>query len=263
MRGTFRQRLEAMTSLVHELAVVKPLTDQHVHHRQRDGGIGADPRTHPDVCKLRSCRALGVDHDHAGAALLRGFQFRPLDRIGDLRIAADDQGAACIVDIFPSDNRQACDLSRDGATAAAQVLIDHPVRRANRAQHEGCDDRSAECSATRGADDGFRSIGAADFGEAIGNFVESLVPGDARPLAFTPRANAAVWVQQPVGIVGQARRPPNTLDAECTCGMWAGGIGRVVDDLAVFDGGERATVGRAFPAGGRIDAVCNGLGGLS
>ena len=67
--------------------------------RQRQGGISADLGPQPKVGELGDGRALGVDHDDARAALLRGLQLGPLHRIGDGEIAADDERAARVLDV--------------------------------------------------------------------------------------------------------------------------------------------------------------------
>ncbi len=149
-----------------ERLVVRPSADQHVRHGKRQGRVGADARRQPQVRDLRRLRALGVDRDDARAALLGGLQRRPLDGIGDRRVAPDDQRAARVVDVLAARDVEARDAGADRAAAAAQVLVDHEVGRADRAQHQGEDHAAAEIGAAGRAHDRLRPVAAAHLGEA-------------------------------------------------------------------------------------------------
>ena len=148
-----------------------------------------------------ACVRLGSIDDDARAALLGGLERGPLDRIGDARVAADDQRAARVVDVLAAGDVEAHGARAHGAAAAAQVLVDHPVGRADRAQRQRQDHAAAEIGAAGGADDRLGSV-----------FLAHLRPaGRPSPPAPRPRRRAPTCPRR-------ARRP----------GAWdgAGGWGR-------------------------------------
>src|SRR5262249_58120160 len=98
-----------------------------MNKRQCQRGIGADARRQPEVGDLCSWRALGVDYDQAGTALLGRLEGCPLDGVSNRRVAADDQRAARALDVLAARDVEAHGTRADRATAATQILVDHPV----------------------------------------------------------------------------------------------------------------------------------------
>ncbi len=72
--GKMRLDLGAEVGVTREISAVgEALLQQHVHHREGQGGVGARAQHQPDVGRLDSGRAINV-HDHElGAALLAGL----------------------------------------------------------------------------------------------------------------------------------------------------------------------------------------------
>ena len=85
------------------------------------------------------------------------LQCSPLHWIGDARVAPHDERAAGVADILSARDVEARDACANGPAAAAQVLVDHPVGRADRAQRQRQDQAAAEVGAAGCADDRFRS----------------------------------------------------------------------------------------------------------
>ena len=183
---------------------------------------GADPQ----VGHLRRLRALGVDDDHARAALLGGLQCCPLDRIGDRRVAADDQGATGVVDVLAAGDVEAHGARADGAAATAQVLVDHPVGRADRAHRQGEDHAAGEVGAARWRRRWPPARILPHLRQSLGHLAQRLIPGNARPLALAACAGAAHGIEQAVGAIGDAGRPADTFDAEGALGMGVVPVGR-------------------------------------
>ncbi len=256
LRGAPGEGLEAVAEARHEVLVVEALRDHHVDHGERQRRIRANARGEPQVGHLRRLGALGVDDDDTGAALLGGLEGSPFHGIGDRGVAADNEGTARVVDVLPARDVEAHGTRADGPATAAQVLVDHPVGRADRAHREGEDDAAREVGAAGGADDGLRPMLAPHLGQAVGHLVERLVPGDARPLALAARSGAAHWVEQAVLVIGDAGRTADALDAEGALGVRVLAVGLKVHHLALAHGGERAATGGAFPAGRWVHAVC-------
>ena len=98
--GAFGQGIEAVAVVRHVIAIIKVVGDHDVDHGERQRCVGADARGEPEIGDGCRRRAFRIDDDQLGAALLGGLQGRPLDRIGNGGIAADDQRAACVLDVL-------------------------------------------------------------------------------------------------------------------------------------------------------------------
>ena len=175
-----------------------------MHHRRRHRAVGAGPDHHMLVGRLRAGRAVRVDHDEMGTALLAGAGHvgHHVDLGGD-RIAAphDDQvglrhlarvGALHIA--HPGDPAGAHDGGADVRVLAriahdiAQTVDPVAVHQAHRAGEIIRPDRLG-------------AVPGGGLGESAGDPVQRLVPGDLAELGGTLRSGTQQRLHQPVGMV--------------------------------------------------------------
>ena len=189
-----REGIEAVTPVRHVVAVVEALVDQHLGHRERDRAVGARPRPQPEIRHLGRRGLERVDDEEARAARLRLLERHPLRRIGDQRIAPDDHDAGRVVDVLAARDVEAGHLLGDAAAAAAEILIDQPVRRADRARQLRHHEAAGEERAAHRARDCEGAMLLAYPHQAVGHFVERIVPRDRseRPLPRSPTRRSGV-----------------------------------------------------------------------
>ena len=158
------------------------------------------PGAEPEVSQVAGRDALGVHDDDARAAGPGALERLPLDGVGHGRVAAHHQRAARALDVLAAVDVQTGDPLGDRPAAAAEVLVDHPVRRADGAQEQRHRQAPGEEGAGDGADDGERAPAAAHLGQAVGHQVERVVPREPLPAPLAAGARAAQRVEQaPVG----------------------------------------------------------------
>src|SRR5262249_9746019 len=104
------------------------------------------------------------------------------------------------------------------AAAAAQILIDHPVGAAERAHQQRDDEAAAEEGAADRTGDGERAVLLAHRRQAIGHFVERLVPGNFFPLPAAARSGTAARTQHARWALRETGRAADAFDAERALG---------------------------------------------
>ena len=63
------ERSEAEGGPLDVVVVHQPLADEHMHHAQSEGAVGARSRLEMEIGELRGGRAVGIDAHDEGAAL--------------------------------------------------------------------------------------------------------------------------------------------------------------------------------------------------
>ncbi len=187
--------IEAVTPVRHVVAVVELLVDEHLDHRERDRAVGARSRPQPKIRHLGRRGLERVDDKQARAARLRLLERHPLRRIGDQRIAPDDHDAGRVVDILAARDVEAGHLLGNAAATAAEILIDQPVRRADRARQLRHHEATRKERAAHRARDCERAILLAycrTRPSAISSSASSHETGANRPLPRSPTRRSGV-----------------------------------------------------------------------
>ena len=254
------ERIEAVAPVRHVVAVVEALVDQHLGHRERDRAVGARPRPQPEIRHLGRRGPERVDDQDARAARLRLLERHPLRRIGDQRIAPDDHDAGRVVEVLAARDVEAGHLLGHAAAAAAQILVDQPVRRAERARQQRHHEAAGKERAAHRARDGEGAMLVADAREAVGHLVERIVPRDRSERPAAALADAAQRRAQPLLLIGPFLQRADALDAERAARTRMRGVRRDFGHLAVLDGEERAAQRGALPAGAGDDLRAGRLG---
>jgi len=71
------QRVKSQGMALDIISVVKAFVDDHVHHAQRQRGIGARQRRQVLIAFRRRQAAIGIDRNDSGAAAFRLLHARP------------------------------------------------------------------------------------------------------------------------------------------------------------------------------------------
>ena len=136
LRRPLGQRVEAVAPALDKVAVVAVVLHQPVDHRQSDGGIRAGPGPQPHIRDGRRRCLTGIDDHDAGTLRPGALEGLPLRRVGRIRIAPDDERTTGVVDILALADGQPRDPVAQRPAPAAQVLVHHPVGRAEGAQQQ-------------------------------------------------------------------------------------------------------------------------------
>ena len=181
----------------------------------------------PQTFRLRTTAALRIDHDEACPALLRCLQRRPFDRIGNGRVAPDDQRATRVLDVLVgicgSPGAKAL-LHAPGrgrvadAGAAVDVVGAHHV--ADELLHEVVFLIGAACGGDAG--DGIAAVFIADAEEVVGDVGVGLLPGCLLEAVGGPDEGFA----EPVGVVDETE---GKSSLEAGVGMIDLGVGGGLD----------------------------------
>ena len=201
--GAAAQRIESDRVSVDVVVIDEILRDQHVHHAERERGVGARNERHVLVALFRGLAAIRVDGDELRAAALRFLRLPPEVQIGNDRIAAPDQDQPAVrelLDVRPhrrADGRDPAGLAGGRADGAVEQRRAEPVEEA--AIHRAVL-QEPHRSRVGVRDDRLRAVGrSGDRAEPGRDGVERLVPGDALEAAFALPAHASHRVQHALG----------------------------------------------------------------
>ena len=206
--------------------VREPVTDDHVHHRQHHGDVGAGERLDEPVAagfvdRLGCHGADRVDDDEAGAPLASQLDGRPQVAVRQPGVRAPQQ-----------DQLRVFELQRIHAAAGA---IGHPQARTNsgstdgpkelRGPHvreeSGVDAHHGEEALVAGVGEGEHCLGAVLGDRCVqpfGDLGERFGPRDLFELARSLGADPAEWMQDAVGVVHAVDEPVD-LRAQLTGGV--------------------------------------------
>jgi hypothetical protein len=234
------------------VVVEQVFTDQHVHHAQRQRGIGARHQGDVLVAFFGGQGAVGIDRDQLGAAPLGFLHAHPEVQVRGDRVAAPDDDQFGVLELF----HVGADRTADGVFVAREA-----GGRAHGAVQEGRAQLVEEAHCHRFAlqqahgaaiavrQDGLR-IARGDRLQTRGDLVQCLVPGDLFELALALLADAAQRGQDAVRVVG-------AVDVARHLGAQHAGGGRMIRvalDLrrdAIFHGHvDGAGIGAIMGAGG-------------
>ncbi len=258
------QRVEAHGEARHVVGVVQALVDDHVHHRQRQRGVGTGP--HGDVvgALLGGEAAVGIDHHHARAPPLGLLHARPVVQVRGDGIRTPDQDQPRFLHALRIHAHAAAERDLDAHLAGRRAQRAIEQRRAEMEEEPAVHAREVEqahgARVAVGADR-FGPIRRVDDGlELRGDGRERLVPRDALPraLAGALAADAAMRIHHAVGGVG-AVEVARHLGAQRAIGEGVRFRAGHLDGHAVLHGGfERAGIGAVVRARALHDAHIEG-----
>ena len=159
-----------------EVLIEQRFINHHMDHGEADCGIGAGLRPQPQVGDTDGRDPLRIDDDDLPAALLQLFKCDPFYRVGFVGIAAHHQRTARVVDILAARDVESGRAQAHRAATAAEILVDHPVWRAEGTQQHHHGEAAPEIDVVAGAYERQRAVLLAHRGETIGGVIERLVP---------------------------------------------------------------------------------------
>ena len=102
-----------------------------------------------------------------------------------------------MIDVLAAGDVEAGGAQAHRTAAAAEVLIDHPVRRAERTQQQYDGEPTAEKNIIANADQRQRSVFLTNRGVMVRRVFQRLVPGDLLPFALAAFTDAAQRMVKP------------------------------------------------------------------
>ena len=200
-RGEFRrvdlaphgEFVEPQSVLVDVIAVREPFLDDDVHHRHRQGAVGAGLNRDVPVGQPRRTGADGIDDDELGTVPLGLLDERPMVRVGAERVAGPQDDVFGVDETLGVHARRMPDRHHVGGTGtriAEGALTDGGA--------ELVEEGIADVEAVDDALGAQIAVGKDRLGSALGDdglptardLVQSLVPSDARELAASLRTDA-------------------------------------------------------------------------
>ena len=188
----------------HISAVGQPVAEQHMHGGDGQRPVGARPQDEAHIGLFHGGRAVNVDDHDPGPALLAGAHGvgHHVD-LGMHRIGAPDDHAVALGHLLWIDAAEqagAGDIARPGSADADGLVLPRialggaqaPQPVALHMAHGACIEIGP---------DGFWTVLGLDMGEAGGDLVQRLVPGNGGELAAALGAAAAQRAGQPLGMV--------------------------------------------------------------
>ena len=200
------EKIESGGPLLYVLDVVQVLTDDHVHPRQQQGGVGRGPDREPVIGLGSHARESGVDNDHTGPPPPRIGEVLHDGVPGVLTDVAADQGET--LQAAPIDRLVSAD-SEPGRQLGS-LLPRAQAERRRRFGGIGCAPCLSEVLgepriACGVSEDGQRlwSVLVPDLEQAGGRVVEGLLPRHFAELAFASLSGPDHRRLEPVRILGK------------------------------------------------------------
>src|SRR5436853_2559051 len=248
------QSIKADCMPLYVVRVLQTAAGDHVHHRQSQRGVGSGPNLNMLVAMIHRVSSVGIDADYASAFFFRLLDLRPEVNIGAQRIRPpehDEPGPREVLGVSAVHAAKGVSYRfrtggrtyRERKPARAQAVEEAPIHA--RSVHD------AERSAGSERKYGFRTFFR--FGkslEALGDFVESLIPAYSLEAAFAFRPYSAHRIEQAIGVV-HSFEISRHLRTQKPLGRRMTGIARHADSAPIFNLDQhRAGIRAVVRAGG-------------
>jgi len=243
---------------VHQL-----LGHQHVHHGERQRGVGAGANGEPLVALLGRARADGVDGDDAGAVGPRAQHERPQVRVAGERVGAPQQHQVALgqplavgaqVGAHGHAHAHRAGLGADGARQL------RGPERVEEAPIHGAALHQPHRAGIGVGQDGLRPVcRGGDGAQPVGDLVERLVPGDASEPAAALGTHAPHGMEQPLRVIGTLQVPVH-LGAEEAGGERVGRVAGHANRPTALHGDQRGAGIRAVVRTGTSHHAIGGWG---
>jgi hypothetical protein len=224
------------------VVVLEPLSEDDMHHAERERRVGSRTDTDPLVALIGGARANRVDRDDSRAVLMRPPHERPEVRVRGERVRSPQEHEVALWQSLAvgagvrADGHLHADGARHRADRAielrgAEEVEEAPVHR--RALHE------PHRARIRIGKDRLRPVARLRDGiQPRGDRVERLVPGGALELSTPLRAHPPEGCGEPVAMI-RALEIPVDLGAEESLGKGMAGVALDARGATVFHGYQR------------------------
>ena len=183
---------------------IEPVADEHVHHRQHQGDVGAGQRLDELVGGLGGDRADRVDHDDLGAVGPGGLDRRPQVAVGEPGVRAPQEDQLAVAQLerveaeagavrHPHAGADGRAADRAHEAAGAEVVEEAAVEAHHRQQ--------ALVAGVAERQDRLGAVRVDDVVQPGGDLGQRVVPRDRLELARALRPDAAQRVQDAVRAV--------------------------------------------------------------
>ncbi|MCZ7562969.1 MAG: hypothetical protein M5U08_03450 [Burkholderiales bacterium] len=210
LRDVRGELLEAVRVLAYEALVVDALGDDDIEHRERERIVGARAHAQPQVRARRELGLARIDDDGLRTVRQRlaHGEARLAVRPRVDRVVAPEQDALGRRVAGVIAHREVAEGEETGVDPRMETLREAglaPVRRAERIAEarDPADVMAAGAGAER---DRLGPEPVADVGEPLGDLVERRIPADPFPSTGPARAETALRVLEPVGVVDEVDR---------------------------------------------------------